>query len=90
MKPFRWTGHALDAISDRDIDRAEVERALWNPDATAPVPGNRIVYMRLFHDPRLGREMLLRVIVEDGVAERAIVTVYKTSRIHKYLGGIRP
>lgn len=43
--------------------------------------------MRRFLDPNLGREMLLRVIVEDGFAERVVVTVYKTSRIYKYLGG---
>ena len=89
MKPFRWSQHALDAIGDRFIDLDEADRALHEPDATDQVMGNRRVYMRRFPDPRLGREMLLRVIVEDGIAERVVGTVYKTSRIHKYLGGRR-
>ena len=43
--------------------------------------------MRWIVDPVLGDKMLLRVIVEDDADERVVVTLYKTSRFYKYLGG---
>ena len=87
MKSIRWTRHALDALSDRAIDRAEAELALRSPDAIGQAARGRLVYMRWFVDPVLGDKMLLRVIVEDDAEERVVVTVYKTSRFYKYLGG---
>ena len=41
--------------------------------------------MRLYFDVRLGREMLLRVVVEETPDERAVIAVYKTSQIARYL-----
>ena len=89
MKPIRWTRHALDALGDRAIDRAEAELALRSPDAIGQAARGRLVYMRRFVDPVLGDRMLLRVIVEDDddAEEQVVVTIYKTSRFYKYLGG---
>jgi hypothetical protein len=36
-------------------------------------------------DTHLERQMLLRVVVEETLTERIVVTVYKTSQIAKYL-----
>lgn len=47
----------------------------------------RRVLMRRYMDPMLGREMLLRVVIEETMAETVIVTVHKTSRIAKHLKG---
>jgi hypothetical protein len=41
--------------------------------------------MRRYFDVRLGREMLLRVVVEETPDERVVITGYKTSQIAKYL-----
>lgn len=41
--------------------------------------------MRCYFDTSLGHEMLLRVVVEETAVERVVITVYKTSRIAKYL-----
>ncbi len=89
-KPVRWSQHALDALVDRDIDRAEVDRALAAPEFIVPDVPPREVLMRRYFDVGLGQQMLLRVVVEDAVNERVVVTIYKTSQLRKYLRGIVP
>ena len=85
MKPLRWTAHALLALEDRSIDRAKVEEAIAAPELSALDPPRRVVLMRRYFDDHLGRQMLLRVVVEETRQERVVVTVYKTSRIARYL-----
>jgi len=41
--------------------------------------------MRVYFDPVLQKEMLLRVVVEETADELVVVTVYKTSQIDRYL-----
>jgi hypothetical protein len=85
MKPLRWTSHALQALVDRNIDRTEVEQTIAAPELSVSDPPLRAVLMRRYFDNRLGRQMLLRVVVEESADERVVVTVYKTSQIAKYL-----
>ena len=88
MKPLRWSQHALDALTDRDIDRAEAERTVTDPEFVVPDPPNREVRMRRYLDPLLQQEMLLRIVVEDTPTELVVVTAYKTSQLRKYLRGL--
>jgi hypothetical protein len=46
--------------------------------------------MRRYHDRILDQEMLLRIVVEDAPDETVVVTVYKTSQVHRYLKGLTP
>jgi Domain of unknown function (DUF4258) len=85
VKPLRWTSHALEALVDRDIDQAEVEQTIAAPELSVIDPPRRAVLMRRYFDVRLGRQMLLRAVVEETPNERVVVTVYKTSQIAKYL-----
>jgi hypothetical protein len=85
VKPLRWTSHALAALVDRDIDRAEVEQTIAAPELSVIDPPQRVVLMRQYFDARLGHQMLLRAVVEETPDERVVVTVYKTSQIAKYL-----
>jgi hypothetical protein len=85
VKPLRWTAHALAALVDRDIDQAEVDQTIASPELSIADPPRRAVLMRRYVDARLGRQMLLRVVIEETPDERVVVTVYKTSRIAKYL-----
>jgi hypothetical protein len=87
MKPVRISPHALTNLTDREIDRAEVERALAEPEAVEQGHAERKIYMRRYHDAVLDQEMLLRVIVEETETELVIITVYKASRIDRYLKG---
>ena len=87
MKPVRWTAHALREIARREIDRAEAELALQQPDAVIPAPPSRCFHQRRYLDKSLGETMLLRVLVEETATERVLVTLYKTSKFKKYEEG---
>ena len=90
MKPLRWTSHALAALVDRDIDRAEVEQTTAAPELAVIDAPRRAVLMRRYFDVRLERQMLLRAVVEETPDERVVVTVYKTSQIAKSLNRTLP
>ena len=90
MKPLRWTPRALAALVDRDIDQAEVEQTLAAPELAVIDPPRRAVMMRRYVDVRLGRQMLLRVVVEETPDERVVITAYKTSQIAKHLKRTMP
>jgi hypothetical protein len=85
VKRLRWTLHALKALEDRGIDRAEADEAIAAPELSVLDPPHRAVLMRRFFDRQLGRPMLLRVVVEETRQERVVITVYRTSRIARYL-----
>lgn len=65
MKPVRWTPHALREIAKREIDRAEAELTLRQPDAIVPATPARQFYQRRYVDKTLNETMLLRVLVEE-------------------------
>ena len=90
MKPFRWTPHAMQNLFDREIERTEVDKTLAQPEFIAPGQFPRHVYMRRYFDSLLQQEMLLRVIIEETIAEIVVVSVYKTSQIERYLRGLTP
>ena len=86
MKPIRWSDHARQNLRDREIDLAEAEKTLIDPEYIATGQQSRSIYMRRYQDQVLEQLMLLRLIVEDSATEMVVVTVYKTSQITKYLG----
>ena len=43
--------------------------------------------MRRYFAGLLHQDMLIRIVVEDGADDTAVVTIYKTSQIDKYLKG---
>ena len=90
MKPTRWTDHALRNLADREVERSEAEKALAAPEFVVPEDPPRQALMRRYFDAPLQQEMLLRIVIEDTISERVVVTVYKTSRIDKYLRGLVP
>jgi hypothetical protein len=77
-------------LADRAIEPGEVERAISAPEHVVSDPPRREVLMRRYFDKPLGREMLLRVVVEDTLEEQVVVTLYKTSQIAKYLQKMAP
>jgi hypothetical protein len=85
MRPIRWTAHAVASLTDREIERDEAERAIAAPDRTVSGHGRRQVLLRKYHDAVLGQPMLLCVVIEDQSEERVVLTVYKTSKLDKYL-----
>ena len=90
VTPIRWTRHAVTNLTDREIDRAEAEKTLAEPELIAPGQPPRHVLMRRYFDRVLQQETLLRIVIEDTPFERIVVTVYKTAQVSKYLKGRRP
>jgi hypothetical protein len=87
MKPVRWTTHARREIARREINADEAEKTVAKPDLVAPGnPPPRQIFMRRYFDGVLQAEMLLRVVAEESSSEIVIVTLYKTSKLKKYLG----
>lgn len=87
MKPVRWSLHSIMNLAEREIDKADADQTLLEPEFVVQSPPTRWVYMRRFWDSILQQDMLLRVIVEETESEFVVVTVYKTSQIGKYLKG---
>ena len=87
MKSIRWTLHALQNLTDREIDQEEVNQALDQPTAIAPGQIPRSIYMRRYFDKVLQQDMLLRVVVEETIGEKVVVSVYEMSQITRYLKG---
>ncbi len=88
-KPIRWSIHAEDALVDRMISREAVLFTLTNYEFRVPdrLPPKEVL-MRRYIDPDLQRLVLLRVVIEETPLEIAIVTVYKATRIDRYLKGL--
>ena len=87
-KVIRWTPHAVENLTDRDIPQEEIDRTIAEPEAISPgKTPDRSVFMRRYHDPTLGKRMLLLVVIEETATERVIVTVITTSRPQRYLRG---
>jgi hypothetical protein len=88
LKRIRWSSHALKNLAEREIDREEAERTLADPEAVAPSQPPRLVFMRRYYDQVLQQDVLLRLVVEETAMETVVITVYKTSQVHKYLKGL--
>lgn len=75
MKPIRWSEHATRRIAKREIDAAEAELAVKQPDWTVEVPLNRRFYQRRrYLDRQLNQQMLMRVLVEETDSELVAVS----------------
>ncbi len=86
-KPLRIPPHTIQNLSDRQISLEEVERTLEQPESIVSGYGVRRIYTRRYVDKVLDQEMLLRVVVEETETERVVVTVYKTSKVQRYMKG---
>ena len=45
--------------------------------------------MRRYFDSTLQQEMLMRVVIEERINETAVITIYKTSQLQRYLRRFR-
>jgi hypothetical protein len=84
LKPVRWSPHARLMLPKREVEQAEADQTLMNPDDIKPAETSRMIHQRVYFDKVLGQKMLLRLVVEETEDERVVVTVYKTSRLDKY------
>ena len=87
LKEIKLTEHAEKNIIEREISVDILYVAINNPDSKLNQGYNRVIYMKLYFDELLSEQMLLRVVVEEDSNEILVITVYKTSKINKYLKG---
>jgi hypothetical protein len=79
---FTMTKHASQEMERRSIQNSLVESVLDNPEQVVPEgEGLRAYQSRLYFG---GKLYLVRVIVNDEVDPARVVTVYRTSKVHKY------
>lgn len=79
---FRISNHAREEIDRRAIDLTEVESVLAAPGQIVQEHGGIVCYQSpVVHD---GKQYLLRVMVNDSVDPKVVVTIYKTSKLNKY------
>ena len=84
-KPIRFTQHAEENLLARSISREEVEETVRSPDREEDARLPRRVASRQYFDELLKKEMLLRVITQESADGIQVITLYKTSKITKYL-----
>lgn len=79
---YKISNHAEEEIKRRRISSNLVESVLKNPQQVVDEYGNKKAYQSKIEFD--GRIYLLRVVVDDIVEPKNIVTVYRTSKIKKY------
>lgn len=77
---FIFSKHALEQMELRGISRSIVEEILKNPEQIKIEEDNK-VYQAVVEKSRF----LIRIFVNDKKTPKTIITVYKTSKINKYL-----
>lgn len=79
---FKISNHAREEITRRSIDLAEVESVLAAPAQIVQEHAGIVCYQ----SPVIqnGKRYLLRVMVNDSVDPKVVVTIYKTSKLNKY------
>ena len=77
---FVFSKHALEQMGLRKIPKSIIEKILANPDKIKDETGKK-VYQSIVEDGNY----LIRIFVNYRKNPKVIVTVYKTSKINKYL-----
>ncbi len=85
VKPIRYSSHAEKNLEERSILRADVESAIRDSDFIQPGSPPRYVACWRYFDNLLQQDMLLRVVFEEDEKEISVITLYKTSKLRKYL-----
>jgi len=84
-KQIRFTPHAEENLITRSIARSDAVQAIRFPEREEEGRSPRRVASKQYFDELLKKEMLLRVIYEEDESTILVVTLYKTSKITKYL-----
>lgn len=79
---FRLSQHAKEEMKRRGIPLATLESVLKDPEQIVPEYGGKKAYQSKVDFG--GKTFLLRAIVAVEVDQAIVVTVYRTSKIHKY------
>ena len=83
---LRQVGRDAEAnLKAREIAREDAETAIRTPALREAARPPREIVTRPYFDKVTGETMLLRAVIEESENEIAVVTLYKTSKLQKYL-----
>lgn len=80
---YKISRHAEEEIKRRKIPREFVDSVLEKPQQIIDEYGNKKAYQSQI-DFGQGKIYLLRVIVNESVDPKVVVTVYRTNKVKKY------
>jgi hypothetical protein len=75
MKVIRFSPHAEANLVAREINRADAEAAIRQPDHREPGRPSREIVNRVYSDTVTGETMLLRAVIEELPSEIAVITL---------------
>ena len=81
---FIFTDHALQEMARRQITQEDVRTVLAKPEQMEMVREGRAVYQSRLEIGDPPKTYLLRVFLDIDPVPPFVVTVYRTSKIHKY------
>ncbi len=87
-KPIRWSDHARERMNWRGLAPDDIITAVVSPEFIVESVPPRRVHMRRYVDTETRKTMLLRVAIEETSSEFVVLTVYRTSKLRKYLEGL--
>ena len=84
MPKYKLTEHAKEEIIRRQIPINMLEETISNPQTIVPAVNNRKCYQAVYTSENQ-KKYLIRIITEEKEGELLVITVYKTSKIGKYI-----
>ena len=84
MKSYKLTSHAKEEMTRRQIPLELLEKTMLNPQQVINFSKDRQCFQSVFAFPS-GKSYLIRVVTENINSDLLIVTVYRTSKIKKYV-----
>jgi hypothetical protein len=80
----RISGHALEEMRRRRIDKSIILEILAHPDTLHTISSNRIVLHKILIAEDMKKALLYRVFIDVDCSPPVVVTAYRTSKISKY------
>lgn len=84
MPKYKLTEHAKEEIIRRQIPINMLKQVMSNPQAVVPAANNRKCYQAIYLLENQ-KKYLIRIITEEKEGQLLVITVYKTSKIGKYI-----
>lgn len=82
---LEFTAHALLELKERELEKADVELTVAEPDKVIGGRFGRTIYQKVIQDKILTKPMLYRVVVGEAENVYSVIIAYKTSNIKKYV-----
>ncbi len=86
---YRLTNHVIEEMRRRQINEAEVLKVLFSPEQVDIVREGRKVFQLRLSIGDDSKIYLFRVFVDIDRTPPEVVTVYRTSKISKYLRNVK-